>query len=190
MRKLRAGPLVSVARAHGTDDLTKAYRQICVRDHAYNVIAIWNPYARLVEFFVIRGLPFGSAAAVLQFNRYPQFISYFLNVCFAVCCTSYYDDYDIAEPVFSVHNAQFVLRRLHELCGFLLDKDKHVRASISSVPFLGIQTDFVDFMNMLLVQRCIGESRTAGVRTGARMASSAFSAARTNVGSVRPAKSL
>ena len=134
------GPTLRMA--HGTDDLTKAYRQVCVRNHAYNVIAIWNPYSKCVDFFYLRGLPFGSAASVLQFNRYPQFISYLLNVFFGVCCTSYYDDYDVAEPVYSVHNAQFILRRLHELFGFALDKGKHVRAAIAAVPFLGLETDF------------------------------------------------
>lgn len=131
--------------AHGTDDLVKAYRQIIVRTHAYNVIAIWNPYQRRVEFFVIRGLPFGSAAAVLQFNRYPILIAHFLAAFFGICCASYYDDYDVAEPKYSVHNAQFVLRRVHELLGFSLDPAKHVRAQISGVPFLGVISDFAHF---------------------------------------------
>ena len=90
-------------------DLTKAYRQILVRQHAFNVIAIWNPAAKQVEFFVIHGLPFGSAASVLQFNRFTQFIAYFLAVYFGICCTSYYDDYDVVEPLFSVHQAQDIV---------------------------------------------------------------------------------
>ena len=131
--------------AHGTDDLTKAYRQVVVRDHAHNVIAIWNPYVKRVEFFVIRGLPFGSAAAVLQFNRYTQFIAYFLAAYFGICCTSYYDDYDVTEPLYSVHCAQNILWRLHRAIGFMLDKDKHVRAASSGNAFLGVVTDFASF---------------------------------------------
>jgi hypothetical protein len=148
------------AMAHGTDDLTKAYRQVVVRDHAYNVIAIWNPHKKRVEFFIIRGLPFGSAAAVLQFNRYSQFMAYFLAVYFGVCCASYYDDYDVAEPVYSVHHAQYILRRLHEMVGFMLDKDKHVRAAIHDRSFLGIVTDFSLFCEGQILLRISKERKT------------------------------
>ena len=127
---------------HGTDDLTKAYRQIPVREHAFNVVAIWNPYAKVVEFFIIRGLPFGSAASVLQFNRYSQFMSYFMAVFAGVCNASYYDDYDTAEPSYSVHLAQNCLWKVHTIAGFALDKDKHVRATVSENAFLGVVTDF------------------------------------------------
>ena len=133
--------------AHGTDDLTKAYRQCVVRDHARNVIAVWNPHLKRVEFFVLRGLPFGSAAAVLQFNRYSQFMSYFLTAYFGICCASYYDDYDVVEPLYSVHYAQHVLWRLHVLVGFQLDKDKHVRAAVQNNAFLGVVTDFASFLS-------------------------------------------
>ena len=139
--------------AHGTDDLTKAYRQIVVRHHAFNVVAIWNPHERRVEFFILRGLPFGSAAAVLQFNRYSQFMAYFLTSYFGICCTSYYDDYDVAEPLYSVHFAQHVLWRLHVHVGFQLDKDKHVRASPHSNSFLGIVTDFSAFLTGAIFMR-------------------------------------
>ena len=93
-----------------------------------------------------RGLPFGSAAAVLQFNRYSQFMAYFLAAYFGICCVSYYDDYDVVEPLYSVHFAQNVLWRLHERVGFMLDKDKHVRAAVSGNAFLGVVTDFSSFL--------------------------------------------
>ena len=144
--------------AHGTDDLTKAYRQIVVRNFAYNVIAIWNPWAKRVEFFIIRGLPFGSAAAVLQFNRYSQFMAYFAAVYFGICCVSYYDDYDVAEPIYSVHNAQHCLWRLHVLVGFALDKGKHVRAATTGNAFLGVITDFASFAAGRILLR-ISEAR-------------------------------
>ena len=131
--------------AHGTDDFTKAYRQIPVRDYAYNVVAIWNPRKQLVEFFVIRGLCFGSAASMLQFNRYSQFMAFFSNAFFGTTCVSYYDDYDVAEPLFSALNSQNTLWLLHKAVGFLLDKDKHVRAAANNNPFLGVITDFTSF---------------------------------------------
>jgi hypothetical protein len=126
------------------------------------VVAIWNPHAKVVEFFVLRGLPFGSAAAVLQFNRYPQFMAYFLAAFFGVCCASYYDDYDVAEPLYSVHFSQYLLWRLHAKCGFLLDKEKHVRASVQGNAFLGIITDFTSFCDGAIYMR-ISESRKTKV---------------------------
>ena len=146
--------------AHGTDDLTKAYRQIVVRDHARNVIAIWNPHTKRVEFFIIRGLPFGSAAAVLQFNRYSQFMAYFLTIYFGICCVSYYDDYDVAEPLYSVHTAQYMLWRFHDIVGFSLDKGKHVRAAVTGNPFLGVVTDFTHFLAGKILLRISKERKT------------------------------
>ena len=145
--------------SHGTDDLTKAYRQCVVRDHAHNVVAIWNPHSKRVDFFVLRGLPFGSAAAVLQFNRYSQFMAYFLTAYFGICCASYYDDYDVVEPLYSVHFAQNVLWRLHERVGFMLDKDKHVRAAVSGNAFLGVVTDFSSFLAGKIYLRISAERR-------------------------------
>ena len=144
---------------HGTDDLTKAYRQCCVRNHAYNVIAVWNPYIKRVEFFILRGFPFGSAAAVLQFNRVPQFIVHFVRCYFGITCSSYYDDYDVAEPMSTVHHAQYILLALHELIGLRLDKDKHLRAAITGNPFLGIVTDFTCLAAGILLLRIKPERR-------------------------------
>ena len=147
---------------HGTDDLTKAYRQITVRNYAYNVIAIWNPHLKRVEFFVLRGLPFGSAASVLQFNRYSQFMAYFAAVYLGICCTSYYDDYDVTEPMYSATNGQQCLWRLHRTIGFILDKDKHVRAAANNNAFLGVVTDFSDFARGLIYLR-ISASRKSKI---------------------------
>ena len=147
---------------HGTDDFTKAYRQITVRDYAYNVVAVWNPRKQVVEFFVIRGLCFGSAASVLQFNRYSQFMAFFSNAFFGTACASYYDDYDIAEPIFSALNSQNTLWQLHKAVGFLLDKDKHVRAAANNNPFLGVITDFTSFADGKIYLR-ISEARKTKV---------------------------
>ena len=145
---------------HGTDDFTKAYRQIPVRDYAYNIVAIWNPRKQLVEFFVIRGLCFGSAASVLQFNRYSQFMAFFSNAFFGTACASYYDDYDVAEPRFSALNSQNSLWQLHIAAGFLLDKGKHVRAAENNNPFLGVITDFTSFAQGKIYLRISASRKT------------------------------
>jgi len=69
-------------------------------------------------------------------------MSYFMAVFAGICNASYYDDYDTAEPFYSVHYAQHCLWRVHSAVGFLLDKDKHVRATAADNPFLGVVTDF------------------------------------------------
>jgi len=45
-------------------------------------------------------------------------MAYFLAVYFGVSCVSYYDDYGVVEPLYSVH--------------FVLDKGKHVRVAYVS----------------------------------------------------------
>ena len=52
-----------------TNDLKKAYRQMPSGHPEVTVVAIWNPHLKVVEFFIIYGMPFGLAASVLQFNR-------------------------------------------------------------------------------------------------------------------------
>ena len=125
---------------HGTDDLTKAYRQCITCQPQFAVVAVWNPTAKRVEFFIVKGFPFGLATAVLQFNRIPQCIVAACRRLLALCVCHYYDDYNLCEPRYSAKRGQFMLRRVHELLGFLLDPTKHISAAESN-PFLGVVTD-------------------------------------------------
>ena len=145
----------------GTDDLKKAFRQIPCSQANYNIVAIWNPSKQRVEFFIIRGFPFGCLSSVLHFNRLPRFIVHLLRRFFGVCVTHFYDDYCVAEPASTAHSAQFCVRRVHEILRFALDSEKHVRAAISS-SFLGVITDFSLVKKGIVIVR-IQEERRAKI---------------------------
>ena len=125
----------------GTDDLTKAYRQFATSQPHVTVVGVWNPRRKRTEFFVLRGMPFGAAASVNQFNRCPKLVVAICRCFFGISLCHYYDDYAICEPAPVCAHAQFVLRRVHELLGWRLDVAKHARAAFAN-PFLGVITDF------------------------------------------------
>ena len=133
--------LGATAMHSGTDDLTKAYRQFATSQPQYSTVAVWNPNLKRVEFFVLKGMPFGAAAAVNQFNRVPKFVVMVCRCFFGIAVCHYYDDYCICEPAPLAAHAQYILRRVHELLGFRLDVGKHERAKFAN-PFLGVITDF------------------------------------------------
>ena len=133
--------LGATAMHSGTDDLTKAYRQFATSQPQYSTVAAWNPKLKRVEFFVLKGMPFGAAAAVNQFNRVPKFVVMVCRCFFGISLCHYYDDYCICEPAPLASHAQHILRRVHELLGFRLDVGKHERAKFAN-PFLGVITDF------------------------------------------------
>ena len=56
----------------GTEDWTKAYRQILVRDREAAVVAQVNPHTKKVVYFFLHGHSFGQVAAVPNFNRGPN----------------------------------------------------------------------------------------------------------------------
>ena len=59
----------------GTEDWTKAYRQILVRDREAAVVAQVNPHTRKVVYFLLHGHSFGQVAAVPNFNRVAKFMT-------------------------------------------------------------------------------------------------------------------
>jgi hypothetical protein len=128
----------------GTDDLTKAYRQIPSMQPQYTIVAVWCIAKSRVEFFIILGLPFGLHTSVLQFNRLPKLIEAFMRAYFFIAICHYYDDFCIVEPEISAHLAQFILRRTIDILGFLLDAEKHKRAAPAN-PFLGIVSNLASY---------------------------------------------
>ena len=142
----------------GTDDLTKAFRQLPCSEPHFNVVAQWDPKAKLVRFFVLRGLPFGCVSSVLHFNRLPAFICTVMRCYFGVCVTNFYDDYCIAEPASTAASAQWCLRRVHEILGFLLDPSKHMKAAVMN-PFLGVVTDFSQVLHGVVIFRIKNDRR-------------------------------
>jgi hypothetical protein len=92
----------------------------------------------------------GLAAAVLSFNRVTQSVAAVARRFFGVAVAAYFDDYDIAEPVYAGQSGKRVLRALHEWLGLPLSKDKDVKMAVHN-PFLGVISDFSRFASLGLV---------------------------------------
>ena len=132
-----------------TNDLRKAYRQIPSGHPEMCVVAIWNPHLRKVEFFLVYGLPFGAALSVNQFNRPMELLQSVLRRLFAIPAAHYFDDWAIPSPSFIAKSDDETLQQLHKVLGFDLDEGKHESASIT--PFLGVQYDFTQFKQGLVI---------------------------------------
>ena len=128
----------------GTEDWTKAYRQILVRDREAAVVAQVNPHTRKVVYFLLHGHSFGQVAAVPNFNRVAKFMTMVTRRLLNVPCGNYFDDGVIVEPTYMKGNGQFCYLRMHQLLGFQLDIKKHVKMS-NMCAFLGVVTDFSHF---------------------------------------------
>ena len=75
-------------------DEAKAYRQLAVKaEHRrYSVVALWDPHAECVAYFLMIGHSFGLVAAVYNYNRRAMLVSAILLRVFKVATASYYDD--------------------------------------------------------------------------------------------------
>ena len=90
----------------------------CSMWHAHDVIAIWNLYAKRVDYFIIiRRLPFCIAASVLQFNRYSQcrrtFWQHTLAAVITVLPSRIYYSARYAQDVWHLHSAVVYLFSKH-----------------------------------------------------------------------------
>ena len=140
-----------------TNDLKKAYRQMPSGHPHHTVVALWNPAPRaeggqVVEFFIVRGMPFGLATSVLQFNRPMESLVAILRRVFGVPCAHYYDDIVNAGPAFAAKSDDDVTRALCAIIGFVLDDDKWCKPNVSNA-FLGVIFDFSQYKRGLVFIR-------------------------------------
>ena len=142
-----------------TNDLKKAYRQMPSGHPEVTVVAIWNPHLKVVEFFIIYGMPFGLAASVLQFNRPMESVTAVLRRLLGVPCAHYYDDIAAAGPGFSSKSDDQCVRDMCKLIGFILDPDKWGGPNAKN-PFLGVLYDFSQAKKGVILIRIKPERRT------------------------------
>jgi hypothetical protein len=151
----------------GTEDWTKAYRQLPVADRDAAVVAQVNPATRRVEFFVLYGHCFGQVAAVVNFNRVAKFATMVARRLLMVACGQYFDDGVIVEPSYARRlnfSGKFCYTRAHVLLGFELDyKNKSVKMA-HKCTFVGVTTDF-SRATRGEVLLCIKEGRAESVTT-------------------------
>ena len=142
----------------GLDDMRKAFRQVPVEDISLNVVAVWNHGDKRVDLFIIRGSVFGAISSVLNFNRMSRWISVHMRCMLGLVIAPYYDDFCVAEPMATIHSAQFSFLQLISIFGPQTDPKKHVRGAIAN-PFLGVVTDFCKFASGIIIIRIKPERR-------------------------------
>ena len=125
----------------GSNDLKKAYRQMPSGHPERTVVALWNPHTKRVEFFIVLGMPFGLATAVLQFNRPMELMQSVLRRLLAVPCAHYYDDWVTPSPACMAKSDDKTVRRTHWIIRFLLDADKWFPPDPTN-DFTGVRYDF------------------------------------------------
>jgi hypothetical protein len=159
----------------GSDDIKSAYRQFAVKDTRFSLVAVWNPAGKCVSYFQIYGHNFGLKASVVNFNRWPALVVRALRTLFAVLLGSYYDDYSLTEPDWTVvgpglaplpkiyrpararASGQAILWAFHAKLGVDLSVPKHINLAPTN-PFLGIESDLssahLDGVVRLRVSEC------------------------------------
>ena len=149
----------------GCDDWKKAYRQLPVWDPSHSVVAQWDPVARRVVYFVVKGHCFGAYSAVNSFNAVSKFLTYAARCLFAAVCGNYYDDHVVVEPAFAGCSAQEALLALAAACGFVFDvADAPVGKHVSMRPlfvYLGIRHDLSRCGEGLVFLRIVEARRVA-----------------------------
>ena len=75
--------------------LSMAYRTIPTSQPWYTTIAFFNPIVipPRPEYYWLPGHNFGLASAVVNFNRYPEFVVVIARAALLVPCDHYYDDF-------------------------------------------------------------------------------------------------
>ena len=104
-------------------DLKKAYRQVPRRESQRSVsfIAFWHTILNKVMFAEHLGQPFGSSAAVNNFNRLGRALQALFVKLLQVCTLQYYDDCTGVEPeVLAKHSMDTIMAGL-AILGFAVE---------------------------------------------------------------------
>ena len=147
--------------AGGCDDWKKAYRQLPVDDLAFSVVAVWDPTAKVVRYFITRGHCFGAVAAVNSFNAVAAFLTGASRRLYGACCGNYFDDHVLVEPTFAGESAQSGLLSLASSIGFLFDLDEKHKRMAREFVYLGVCNDFRSTALGKVLLRVLPERRKA-----------------------------
>ena len=125
----------------GTEDMASAYRKVPCADPNLNVVSLMDPDSGGLKFFLVPGCNFGLTAAVVAFNRVPEFMVHVARRMLASCVSHFFDDYPVCEPEWSAKSSQLFLGLLHDIIGLPFSLEKH-RLADDTADYLGIQNDF------------------------------------------------
>ena len=100
-------------------DLSAAYRTIPAAQPWYTAFAFFNPLRRVPapEYYWLPGHNFGLGSAVVNFNRYPEFITSMGRSLFALQLEHFYDDFLIVDSVGGGETARLSVDALVAMLG-------------------------------------------------------------------------
>ena len=135
------------------NDLRKAYWQFPSGHPGATVVAIWNPRAKKVEFFLVLGMPFGLVSSVLQFNRPMEFMQAAMRIFLAIPCAHYFDDWICASITrFAKSDDESLRKFVTQVIKCWLDDDKHMGpGDVRDV--LGVRYDLTQLPRGVLIIR-------------------------------------
>ena len=122
------------------DDINAAYRKVGNGEPNFTIFVVWNPVACEHVFFEVPGFNFGLKAAVVGFNRFPEFCVEVSRRLFAVACAHFFDDYAVVDPKLGDGTAKEALWCVHEVLDFPLSVPKSVKLKYENA-FLGVISD-------------------------------------------------
>lgn len=147
----------------GTDDWPKAYRRCPVLDPRNNVVAVWNPFERRPEYFILAGFNFGLLSAVCSYNRWPRFAISAARCWIGCCVDSYFDDCFVGEPQYAGGSGQRAMGAFAQLLGTPFAPSKH-EAPSEHPTFLGVVTDLSRVASHGEISVSVKQSRKDSIR--------------------------
>ena len=127
----------------GCGDLAAAFRRLARRPAhaAFSVVAVWNPRAARLEWYLLDALAFGEGAAVYGFNRVARALHRIL-AHFGVVVANYVDDFPIVVPEALAESAVATFLGVMELLGWRVMRPLELRLE-RVFGALGVQFDLV-----------------------------------------------
>lgn len=136
----QGSPVQQVVR--GTRDKKRAYRQVPVEDsqQRFHIICAWHPAQVRWMFAVLRGMAFGLASSVVNFNRVPYQLCAVARRWLAIPAVNFYDDCRLTTLQKHVPRTWSRWNKLISFVGYIFDEEKDCRMATLG-PFLGIIED-------------------------------------------------
>ena len=135
-------------------DLKGAYKQIALRpqDHPNAVLAVFDPNALKVKYFVSRVLPFGATGAVMGFNRVARARRDILQRLLYVPVVNYFDDYPHIDVVGMAVKSQVVMEEFLDVLGWQVSMEEKKRIPAQTqFTVLGVVVDLSKSVDGIVV---------------------------------------
>ena len=128
-------------------DLKAAYKQLALRpsDRPNAVLAVFDPDADKIKYFVSYVLPFGATGSVMNFNRVARALRDVMQKFFMLPVVNYFDDYPHVDVPQLAVRSQVVMEEVLKTLGWQVAEEPKKRLPPSEVfVVLGVQVDLTE----------------------------------------------